>query len=429
MDGSSLILPLLPHDNKLDGPADFSGSLRSFHSCKRFCAEGGGLSMPDPIDELKDAAVRKANETGKLEDIERAVSVCKLAAEAQKGSAEAATQKSVVRQEGLKNWAQLLVPLLSVVTLAVTMLTQTSQQREQARSREDGIWRSTIEEFKSATQRNVPLGGLMAQVKLKPFFKSPVYGDQANQLARLVLPRIGDPDAFKDLFESVEWRSLNEMVIVNRSLSNLYDEVATGLQKLPSPDAAQQPPPAPTPSNGRGAPPQPRPLGQQASSPFSPSIRDELEHSETTIKEEERYVCDRIADAARSGKLTWDKSPNLDRSWFINCDLSGMDFRNAVLTDATFDGVNLDSARLGNITKLDNLSVYNVAWWRAAEISPVLLKALIDCCDAGADSEKYVAEKPSKEAYVKRVTELCKSNNLVCPEATIKFTVATPATK
>jgi len=93
-------------------------------------------------------------ESGNLDDIERATSVCKLAAEAEKDSVEAATQGPVVRQEGLRNWAQLLVPLLCVLTLAVTITIQTFQQRQQERSRQDTVWRGT------PTQRNVSMGGV-----------------------------------------------------------------------------------------------------------------------------------------------------------------------------------------------------------------------------------------------------------------------------
>jgi len=137
-----------------------------------------------------------------------------------------------------------VVPLLSVLTLAVTIITQTLQQRDQERSRQDTIWRGTIEEFKSATQRNVAFGGLLAQVKLKPFFKSTEYGEQANQLARLVLPRVTDRDAFRDLFDSVEWHDLNEMAAVNRTMNTVYDELNARSAKLTA--AESNPEPAPS---------------------------------------------------------------------------------------------------------------------------------------------------------------------------------------
>ena len=304
----------------------------------------------------------------------------------------------------------------------MTILSQTSQQRDQARSREDAIWRSTIEEFKSATQHNVPLGGLLAQVKLKPFFKSPVYGDQANQLARLVLPRIGDPDAFKDLFESVKWNNLNEMVAVNRSLSNLYDEVSDELKK--------QPPPSPAPRATSGNPATSGPglqrgnVGQLQVSHESPTFQEQLEHSQLTIEQQESYVCDQIADAARSGKLTWDKSPNLESAWFSTCDLSGLNLANAILTNASFHKVNIQDARLGNISKIDGLYVADVSWWRAKEIGPNLLKHLMDCCDPGAKLEGDLPTETTKEEYVKRVKELCRGAGLDCPDASIKFTTA-----
>jgi hypothetical protein len=39
-------------------------------------------------------------------------------------------------------------------------------------------------EFKTAANRTTPLAGLTPQVKLKPYLKSPIYGEQANELGR-----------------------------------------------------------------------------------------------------------------------------------------------------------------------------------------------------------------------------------------------------
>ena len=56
--------------------------------------------MTRSMEGLKEEAIRKATESGKLEDIERAASICKLAAEAEKDYAEAGTKGTVV-QAGL----------------------------------------------------------------------------------------------------------------------------------------------------------------------------------------------------------------------------------------------------------------------------------------------------------------------------------------
>ena len=388
--------------------------------------------MSNFLDDLKTEAVQAARASGKLEDIERAASVCKVVAEAQKSAAEATTQRSVVHQEGLKNWAQLLVPLLSVLTLAVTIVTQTLQQRDQQRSRDDAAWRSTIEEFKSSAGHNSPLGGLAPQVKLKPFLKSPVYGEQANQLARLVLPRMVDLDAFKDLFESVEWDNLDQMAGVSRSLSATYDEIRTRSSKIPDSDSA---PPQPVPSNQlsrnvtplTGVTSLPNP-SQAYRPPDVSTLKEELQHYQDTIFDEERYVCGRLGEAWRSRTLEWkDRRPNFERTWLPNCDLSGLDFGKGNLNNASFQNINLENAKLGRLVQVDNVSIVNSAWWKAADISPTLLQHLIDCCDPGSDNEKDISEKPTKDAYIKRVKELCKGAALQCSDASLKFTASAEA--
>ncbi len=313
-----------------------------------------------------------------------------------------------------------MVPLLSVLTLAVTIITQTLQQRDQERSRQDTIWRGTIEEFKSATQRNVAFGGLLAQVKLKPFFKSTEYGEQANQLARLVLPRVTDRDAFRDLFDSVEWHDLNEMAAVNRTMNTVYDELNARSAKLTA--AESNPEPAPSEHGTKPIPHTPTPVPAARVSPLIPTPGEEIEHEKTELGIQERYVCDRIDEAFRSKALTWEKRPNLESTWFPNCDLSTVDFRDADLTAADFQNVNLEGAQLGQVTKIDNLVLTDTAWWRAKQIGQSLLSGLMNCCDPGSDGQQNIAQKPTKDEYVKQVLQLCKSSGLACIESSIKFT-------
>lgn len=377
----------------------------------------------DPLYVLKDEAIKKAQDSGKVEDIERVASVYKVMAEAQKRSAEAAAQTRMVRQEGLKNWAALLVPLLSVLTLAVIIWSLIQQQRESQRSRENGEWLAVISDFRSvSTATNAPIiEGLLPQVRLKPYLKSPIYGDQANQLARLLLPRIADPDGFRDLFAAVEWHDLDQMLNVDRGLNRLYDYLGRERRKLEAADARAVPSgatPGPAPavtaggSRGRGAP---------------DSRIEQFSSDQGNISSQISYVCKRIGETARSGKLP-STGLDLDDCWFHYCDLSKIDWKGATLNGTLFQHVDLEGARFADVTEVDNLDIANTAWWKAAELSPALLKVLTDNFDPGTETQKDLTDKLTKPAYVARVTQLCKAAQVSCPQTSIKFTVpASPA--
>jgi hypothetical protein len=380
------------------------------------------MSVMDPLYVLKDEAIKKAQASGNLEDVERVASVYKLMAEAQKRSAEAAAQTRMVRQEGLKNWAALLVPLLSVLTLAVILWSQIQQQRESLRSREDGEWLAVINEFRSAsTATNAPtIEGLLPQVRLKPFMKSPIYGDQANQLARLLLPRIADPDGFRDLFAAVEWHDLNQMLNVDRGLNRLYDYLGRERRKLEASDSRAVPAGAsPGPAAAAG--------GTRGRSAIDPRV-EQLSSDQGNISSQTSYVCKRIGDMARSGKLP-STGLDLDDCWFNYCDLSRVDWNGATLNGTLFQHVNLEGARFADVTEVENLDIANTAWWQAAELSPSLLKALMENFDPGTETQRELTEKPTKPAYVARVTQLCKTAKMNCPQALIKFTVPASPTK
>ena len=109
--------------------------------------------MENEIDVLKKEAVQKARESGRLEDFEHAASVWKLTAESQKNTAEAENHRRALSQENLKSWAQILVPLISVLTLGFTLWNQTQQQIEARMSQEDTAWRSAISAFSSTSAK------------------------------------------------------------------------------------------------------------------------------------------------------------------------------------------------------------------------------------------------------------------------------------
>lgn len=362
--------------------------------------------MTDDMKSLIGQAVKQALESKKLEDIEKIANICKL-------SAEAESQASVLKQENIKNWAQILVPLLSVLTLGVTLIGQTIQQNDARKSREDLEWRNAVGEFKTTGNPKTMIAGLLPQVRLKPFLKSKDYGEQANQLARLVLPTMGDFDAFTDLFESITWNNLDEMLIVNRTLNRLDNEYLEAINILEEREKA-----AAVGSNGK-----PIPISGQARipNPENPTVKEQLKHSRTTISKELSYVCNQIGEGARSGRMKFVKA-SLEDVYFLDCDLSTVDLEQVRFGNVNFQAVNFEGARLGGGRKDDNPSFSATEWWKAERINETLLRALMDRCDPGSECEKDLTEKIGKQDYLKRIETLCQRAKLSCPVDSVKYT-------
>src|SRR5439155_7751041 len=128
--------------------------------------------------------------------------VSKLVAESHKNVTDSQNQYRVLRFEGFKSWAAILVPLLSILTLAVTIGMQYAQLSETHQANADLQWRETVKnvlsQLKGGTLSSAALarGGttqadpLLAMSLLKPYLSDERYGKDATELALLVLARV-----------------------------------------------------------------------------------------------------------------------------------------------------------------------------------------------------------------------------------------------
>src|SRR5215468_2959408 len=80
----------------------------------------------DRLHQLEQQAYATAMKSGSLEDIERAANIAKQIADMEQAAVENKSRRKLVLYEALKTFAILLVPLLSVLTLAATIYMQTA---------------------------------------------------------------------------------------------------------------------------------------------------------------------------------------------------------------------------------------------------------------------------------------------------------------
>jgi hypothetical protein len=104
--------------------------------------------MSKKIDELVEAPLQHVNPTSSLDDIGKALEIAKTATENAKTNQELRTSVEQMRGERLKTWASILVPIVSILALLATVLTQMYQQHSQLlagrQQAEDTQWRELL---------------------------------------------------------------------------------------------------------------------------------------------------------------------------------------------------------------------------------------------------------------------------------------------
>jgi hypothetical protein len=102
--------------------------------------------MSKKIDELVEAALQHVNPTSSLD--RQALEIAKTATENAKTNQELRTSVEQMRGERLKTWASIFVPIVSILALLATVLTQMYQQHSQLlagrQQAEDSQWRELL---------------------------------------------------------------------------------------------------------------------------------------------------------------------------------------------------------------------------------------------------------------------------------------------
>src|SRR6267154_6119245 len=124
-----------------------------------------------------------AESTGTLEGYKTLADTLKSLSESEKAAKDTANQEKLLRYEWLKSTATVLVPFLTLATLAVTIFFQWDQARITTQSNEDAQWRNLTE---AMTKPTSPTSDVVITTGLIPFYTSTRYRDQAYQIVFLL---------------------------------------------------------------------------------------------------------------------------------------------------------------------------------------------------------------------------------------------------
>jgi hypothetical protein len=295
------------------------------------------------------SAVEKASAAIRLSaDLEKSrAEVKKLELEQSKLRSDIDSSPRHERSENIREYVTLLSPIISVVTLAATLLVQgwqfSQSEKDKREATEDSQWEETV---KTISQDNKLAPTVIA---LNPFLKSPRYGDLAKATAVQLLANGDDGALFRDLFGAafvpVSWNNFDLVIRVNRAL--LTREL---------------------------------PLDNKSYDSAKDTNDDEkLTPEERKIKSYNLdalvAMCPQIAALLRSPRPE-SARPDLTGTELYNCDCKGIDLRDVDLEGSEFVWVDLKGAKLEDITQFDNSYFYHSAWWEAENMSPKLLKYL-----------------------------------------------------
>jgi hypothetical protein len=134
------------------------------------------------------------------------------------------------RSERIRDYVALLTPLVTIITLAATLIAQNWQfLRSERDKREDALDTQWNDSVKFISQSGALSPGVIA---LQPFLHSAKYGEQAKNLAVTLLSTSSDPAFFMSLFGAaltpVDWDNLDRILTLDRALvaraAQLFDK-------------------------------------------------------------------------------------------------------------------------------------------------------------------------------------------------------------
>jgi hypothetical protein len=360
--------------------------------------------MADPIVDSLEEKLLATVRSGSTSEIEQSVSAWKLATEARQTQRDAAAQARSLFYEQLKSWATIIVPLLTLLTLAVTIWMQSAQLTATREANEDLQWREAI---KSLSSSQSGISGVAAVAMLKPFLiQSGRYQQHARDLGLTILPQIVEPGGFRDLLDTIvdhlTWNDIGTLTKINRSLVQHFKQLDDSLEQFKK----QGPPTLPRISS----------TGQ-----LMPSAREVVAVERDGTLDEIQYVSRRMAELL---KIRPSNTPlDLNATMLIDCDLADANLEDALLDGTTIQATSLARANLKGIKHFDDLNMATTPWWNAKEIGPTFLKHLIDSSYPYVNPHSVYNPAPRQGEYVERIIALCGIANIECPKESISFGV------
>jgi uncharacterized protein YjbI with pentapeptide repeats len=152
------------------------------------------------IDDIEKDLLERADGAS-VEDLGKIAAAMKAVAETKQTEANARNKARETRLELFKSLAAFLVPVVSLLALFGTIISQNKQLEASRQQLEDTEWRDLLTSLKG--QSDSVYSDPTVAPRLRSFFASPVYGEQAKSIAGRLMGHISNPDGFRDLYSAV----------------------------------------------------------------------------------------------------------------------------------------------------------------------------------------------------------------------------------
>jgi len=335
---------------------------------------------------IVETLIDPALEDRDLVALERASTILRSVAEAERIEAELSKSARTSRSESMRYWVPILAPVITAVALVCTLVFQVQQfdvnSRLQNDVNEDTQWRTAVTYATSREGKQ----SVIAYTLLKSFYDSPRYSKSARETAEVLLPGSLNPvffrTSFEDFLSRTNWENYQGLVNISRILLRFRGIEQGHIDGLAN----------------NGGQSQSKPILQGDNYDHDPAehyaAMDDLEENIVVASAGlVRFLRDHSQTRPAGLKIDlsdtaiWHQDlSRLDfsgasmRIWIANCNLEGANLQGANLgnwwiynsnvKDADFSGVVFDS----NSETKPNWE--STAWWRAKKMNPDLVRYL-----------------------------------------------------
>ena len=342
-------------------------------------------------------AVERARSTSDISDIEKAASISKSIADAEKVMNDNLSQQMVIRFEWYKTMATAIVPFLTILTLGFTVWIQIKQFNETALVNADTGWRDTAQKVLTQlrpidgakTNQQVRVDGQLTIQLLRPYFSDPRHGTEAIDLAMLVVSRTDDERAASIVFGSsdIKVTELNFATFLYRA-----KEIRGSLDGLDDP-----------------------------SGPAASFSRKQKQKIRATLWNNLRLICAKIGEGLHSAPRT-SFPARMDGVHLLECDLSGVEFGNSVVKGTAFERADLRGADLSKIKEFSDSEWRGSNWWEAKAINGPLLLHLLKTYFPYVNGDRLYSQAPPAPAiYRNAVKSLCRTAGIDCQDSILIY--------
>jgi hypothetical protein len=331
----------------------------------------GSEGIPDPISvqvrqvravasSLLDKAQSGSSVTDLAAAVEKAAGALKQASEVDKARQELGKLTEEIlklRHENefatkneqsarMRDYLALLTPLVTIITLAATLVVQNWQfirsERDKREDAMDAQWQDAIKAISSSGELSP---GVIA---LQPFLRSEKYGDQARDAAVNLLANSSDPAFFTSLFgialTPVTSSNFDRVIRLDRALRARLDPV----------------------------------FGKSWDSKIQNNDMKRLTKTEAATYNYGISVAPALTSEIGGVLRTQTTGSQLDLSgtYLYDADWDNINLNEANLTDVEMTGCNLQGAHLERVTQFSGASLYSTAWWEVKSINRPFLEYL-----------------------------------------------------